>query len=73
MAECVCLPACPFFNDNMTSMPATAELLKMRFCRGDSAGCARHMVFERLGREAVPADLYPTQTIRARHILSLHG
>lgn len=71
MAECVCLSGCLFFNDNMASMPATAELLKARFCRGDSTGCARFMVFSRLGREGVPADLYPTQTDRAQQMLAL--
>ena len=73
MADCECLPRCPFFNDRMAGMPATANLLKKRFCLDDSLQCARHMVFERLGSDAVPADLYPMQTDRARELLALRS
>jgi hypothetical protein len=70
MAECICLPTCAFFNDKMGNMPATAAMMKTRYCLGDSSQCARHMVFSVLGREAVPATLYPAQVDRAREILA---
>ncbi len=73
MADCVCLPGCAFFNDRMAAMPATSELLKIRFCRGENKTCARFMVFQLLGADAVPADLYPTQTDRAAYILAHAG
>ncbi len=73
MADCVCLPRCPFFNDRMAQMPATAELLKKRYCLGDQGQCARHMVFSKFGSEKVPTDLYPTQVERAQQLLALKG
>ena len=72
MADCVCLPRCPFFNDRMAAMPATAQLIKKRYCQGEQSECARHMVFSRLGAEKVPTDLFPTQVERAKEVLALH-
>lgn len=69
MTDCACLEKCPFFNDQMADMPAIAELQKSRYCLGDWSSCARHMVFEKLGRESVPSDLFPTQQDRAITIL----
>ncbi len=71
MADCVCVPRCPFFNDRMGQMPATAELMKKRYCQGDQTQCARYMVFSKLGPEKVPSDLYPTQIERAQQVLAL--
>jgi hypothetical protein len=34
----------PVFNDKMQNMPASASLLKKRFCRGGNANYTRHMV-----------------------------
>lgn len=70
MNECDMLATCPFFNDRMAEKPATAGLFKNRYCLGDSSNCARHMVFKALGREAVPADLYPNQQERAQELLA---
>ena len=70
MSDCECLPKCVFFHDQMADMPATAESMKRRFCRGDSSGCARHMVFAGAGKEKVPADLYPNNVNRAQLILA---
>ena len=68
--QCVCLEQCPFFNDRMKNMPTTASVLKQRLCMSGWQACARHMVFEVLGREAVPSDLYPDEVDRARAILA---
>lgn len=67
--DCQCLPACPFFNDQMAEMPSMAHIIKNRYCRDDNSQCARFMVFSALGREAVPIDLYPSQVERAKEIL----
>ena len=69
MADCECLGGCLFFNDKMADMPATANLYKTQFCKGDNTGCARHQVFRTLGKEAVPTDLYPNDTGRAKQII----
>ena len=69
MAECKLTAGCIFFNDKMSDKPASAELMKNRYCRDDFANCARYMVFEKLGRPKVPADLYPGQADKAKSLL----
>jgi hypothetical protein len=66
MADCECLGGCDFFNDRMKSKPATADLMKRRYCKSDNSDCARYMVRQSLGKTSVPADLYPNQLERAR-------
>ncbi|MBN2755314.1 MAG: hypothetical protein JXR81_10715 [Candidatus Goldbacteria bacterium] len=70
MADCECLEKCPFFNDKMVNLPATAEIYKKKFCRGDFEGCARYIIFKKLGKEKVPADLLPNQADRAQVIIA---
>jgi hypothetical protein len=67
--DCECLGNCPFFHDRMKNMPTASELLKQQYCHGDWASCARCMIFQDLGREAVPFDLFPDETDRAIEIL----
>ncbi len=69
MAECECLPKCPFFNDRMQKMPALSEIMKNKYCLGDNTNCARYMVFKAKGSSAVPEDLFPSQAERARTFL----
>lgn len=70
MPDCKLLAGCSFFNGMMKNMPATAELLKERYCRTDNTECARYIVFSALGRENVPIDLAPNNIARARAIVS---
>ncbi len=70
MADCKLLAGCPFFNDQMQGLDAVKDMMKSRYCKGDNSECARYMVFEKLGRPKVPADLSPNQTDRAKQILS---
>jgi hypothetical protein len=69
MPDCECIIGCPFFNDKMAKMPKTASAYKHNYCKGESEKCARHMVFEKLGKFAVPSDLYPTMRDRAVQII----
>ena len=62
MADCELIQGCLFFNNKMKDMPATAEILKARYCKSDFMVCARHRVFKALGRPKVPPDLYPQQS-----------
>ena len=71
--DCECLAGCPFFNDRMASKPATSELYKLQYCKGDFDSCARHMIFKGLGKESVPGDLFPNQKDRALQILGSAG
>ena len=70
MPDCECLPKCAFFNDKMGEKPALADMMKLRYCKKDSSGCARHMVKVALGADKVPMDLYPSQVDRAKKIIS---
>ena len=70
MADCVCIAGCPFFNDKMANTPAMANMMKKKYCQGDSSKCARYMIFTKLGKEAVPIDLFPSQKERAAEILA---
>ena len=70
MVECELLGSCIFFNDKMAEMPATAEMMKNRLCRGNKLACARYMVYQQLGRSEVPLDLYPNDVERAKLIIS---
>ena len=65
MAECELSKTCIFFNDKMAGMPSTAEIFKNLYCKGESQNCARMIVVKALGREKVPADLFPNQAEKA--------
>jgi len=70
MNQCECIPGCVFFNDKMAEMPMAAERMKQRYCLGNNEQCARHMVRQKLGRDHVPADLFPSQTDRALALIA---
>lgn len=69
MPDCELLPTCIFFNDRMANMPSTSNVFKMMYCNDNFVKCARHMVREDAGKEAVPEDLFPNQQDRAKEIL----
>lgn len=69
MAECDLTKTCIFFNDKMADMPSTAEIFKNIYCKGDFENCARMMIVKNLGREKVPADLFPNQSAKALDII----
>jgi hypothetical protein len=70
MADCECLAGCPFFNDKMPDDSGLGFMYKKKYCRGDNSQCARYMVFKKLGKPAVPPNLYPNMIDRANQILS---
>lgn len=70
MSDCELLEKCIFFNDKMANMPSTAQVIKRKYCTGDSSECARYMVCKALGRERVPADLFPNQVEKAREVIA---
>jgi hypothetical protein len=73
MPDCGLIAACIFFNDKMARVPHTAGLYKEKYCRTDSSTCARFMVAQALGRQKVPADLFPNDVDRARKLLADAG
>jgi methyl-accepting chemotaxis protein len=70
MSECEKLSECPFFNDQLANMPAIAGMMKKKFCHGTKEECARYMVATKLGKEKVPAELFPNMKERALSILT---
>lgn len=70
MADCECLGGCPFFNDKMKDKEGTASIYKKKYCQGAFSQCARHMVFKKLGRPAVPTNLYPNMQEQAKVIIA---
>ena len=70
MAECELPSTCNFYNDKMRGMPATSEVMKNNYCRQKKEVCARYMVFEKLGRESVSPDLYPSEIDKANGLIS---
>lgn len=66
MPDCEMIARRIFFNDKMADKPGTAEMMKRKYCTGNNAECARYVVCKALGRENVPADLYPIQLDRAK-------
>ena len=69
MPNCEMLEKCIFFNDKMSNMPSTANVIKLKYCNDDSTACARYMVCKALGREKVPPDLFPNQVDQARQVI----
>jgi hypothetical protein len=69
MANCERLESCPFFNDRMASMPSIASIYKKQYCLGEPARCARLIVLKAKGADAVPIDLFPNQTEKAKALL----
>ena len=70
MSECECLVGCPFFHDRMPIESGLGTVYKLNYCIGDFTKCARHIVVQVLGKERVPADLYPNQQARVAEIIA---
>jgi hypothetical protein len=70
MADCELLSKCLFFNDQLANMPDMADLMKDKYCRGDSSICARYKVFSALGNDRVPNNLYPKDLKKADQIIT---
>jgi hypothetical protein len=67
MADCEKLKTCPFFTDQMTSLPLSAAALKQSYCRGNKTDCARYLVAAE--GIPVPKDLFPNERDRVLQIL----
>ena len=70
MADCELLTGCPFFNDKMKDTEGLGAIFKNKYCKGDNSQCARYMVYKKLGKPGVPANLYPNMHDQAKKILS---
>ncbi len=70
MGECELTAGCIFFNDKMANMPSMTSMMKSVYCQSDPDKCARLMIVKAVGREKVPADLFPNQVDKAKEIIS---
>ncbi len=70
MSDCKCLPGCPFFNDKMPDTSGLGEIYKKKYCKGDNSKCARFLIFTKLGKPAVPPNLYPNMIDEAQKIIA---
>lgn len=69
MSECELQQECMFLNEHIGHMPSTVQMVKQRYCNGNSNACARYMVSSALGKERVPGDMVPDQLDRARELI----
>ena len=69
MPNCKYLEGCDFFKGKLADMPRPANLYKDLYCFNDYSICARYLVAEALGRDAVPGDLFPNHEKRAGEII----
>ena len=67
---CEYLQSCPFYNEKMDIDSGLGKIYRRSYCQGDKTQCARYMIATELGRESVPADLYPNMHDRAERILN---
>lgn len=72
MAMCENLLKCPFYQGKMSMDSGLGSMYKKRYCEGDRLNCARYMVFSTLGKDFVPASLYPNMVDKAKEILTKH-
>ena len=70
MADCELLKGCLFFNDKMPLDSAMGRIYKQKYCTGDNSICARYMVASQLGRDKVPATMYPNMADQAKVLIA---
>lgn len=67
---CENLKGCSFYNDKMPVDKGIGQIQKRKYCEGDKALCARYKIASSIGKENVPADLYPIMMERANKIIN---
>lgn len=73
MANCPSTAKCPFLHDEMANIPPAAGALRRTYCQGTFERCARFVVKQAMGKDAVSADLLPADIGRARKVLQAAG
>lgn len=67
---CELASTCPKFNDPKSDPAEVMAIYRARYCKSRFEECARYRVFVVMGRDAVPDDMYPNDTLRARRIIN---
>ena len=70
MARCEDAKKCSFLNNLvMVVIPNSVDIYKQLYCLDNANDCARNMVSQALGSDAVPINLFPHHKDRAAKIL----
>lgn len=69
MGECEWMHECSFIKQFEERSPATMAIFRQNYCDGDVSQCARYMIFDRIGADAVPTNLYPNEAWQAEQII----
>ncbi len=69
MEPCEYTAVCPFYAGSLSGRPDVDEM-KQNYCMSNNLRCARFVIYEALGADGVPADLYPDEKTRAYQVIS---
>lgn len=70
--QCEKLESCPFYLEEMPVDSSLGKLFRQTYCEGDRTICARYRVSAIIGKEFVPASLYPNMNELADQIIKKH-
>lgn len=70
MGQCEFIEKCPFFLGKLAEKPGQIEELKENYCESNNLNCARYMIAQSVGKEHMPADLYPDEKIVAYQVIA---
>lgn len=66
---CELLPCCQFFNDNMKSLPKSAEYIKNKLCFDDYGSCNRYRIYKGVSAGSITSYLDPTDAEEVRKVM----
>ncbi len=67
--ECPYVSKCIFFEDKMSHIPTIVTLMQESYCKNNFKECAIFIIFNNLGSNYIPTDLFPHEYSRAMDIL----
>ena len=70
MGQCEIIEECPFYQGELADKGVDVDELKEKYCRNNSLNCARYMIVQSVGKEHMPADLYPHEKAVAYGVIA---
>lgn len=67
---CEKLATCPFYNNKIVIETGIDTILKKKYCEGNKEKCARYLIFQKLGPEFVPNNLFPHMIDQAERLIA---
>ncbi len=67
--KCNFLQGCLFITEKLGAFPHMGDALRVTLCHKDYQNCARHIIWTKLGTDAVPYNLLPSDHICAERII----